>query len=129
MRTWNGFLGMMFLAGVALAQAVPTPATSLLVLAKNDRMLAIVDPGNLQVVARVPVGPEPHEVIASDDGKTAWVTNYLNGSDHTITVVDLVAQKVVKAIDLGALWGSARAVRCGWKALLHRRAGQSGRTS
>ena len=96
---------MVLWAGVAFAQSLPTPATSLLVLAKNDHMLAIVNPANLQVVARVPVGPEPHEVIASDDGKTAWVTNYLNGSDHTITVVDLMAQKVVKTIDLGTLWG------------------------
>ena len=94
-----GFTG--FLAG----QVTPTPATSLLVLAKEDRMLAIVDPVSLQVVARIPVGPEPHEVIASDDGRTAWVTNYLNGSDHTITVVDLIGQKVVKTVDLGALWG------------------------
>ncbi len=90
---------------VAEAQTAQTPAASLLVLAKDDQMLAIVDPANLQVVAKVPVGPEPHEVIASDDGRTAWVTNYLNGSDHTITVVDLVAQKVVKTIDLGPLWG------------------------
>ena len=94
--------GLGLLAG---AQTVPTPPTSLLVLAKNDRMLAIVDPVSLQVVARVQVGPEPHEVIASADGRTAWVTNYLNGSDHTITVVDLVSQKVVKTIDLGELWG------------------------
>ena len=94
-------------AGLMAGQtaAMATPATSLLVLAKNDRTLSIVDPATLSVVARVPVGPEPHELIASDDGRTAWVTNYLNGSDHMITVVDLVAQKVLKTIDLGPLWG------------------------
>ena len=101
-------LGVAFVlgfAGVLAAQNTATPATSLLVLAKSDRMLAIVDPATLSVVARVPVGPEPHEIIASDDGRTAWVTNYLNGSDHTITVVDLLNQKVVRTLDLGALWG------------------------
>jgi YVTN family beta-propeller protein len=82
-----------------------TPQVSLLVLAKKDQALAIVDPVTLQVIARVPVGPEPHEVIASEDGRTAWVSNYLNGSDHTITVVDLVGQRVIKTVDLGALWG------------------------
>ena len=91
--------------GGGIAQAAPTPAASLLVLAKKDMMLAIVDPATLQVVARVPVGVNPHEVIASSDGRTAWVTNYDNGSAHTVTVVDLVAQKVVKTIDLGAVWG------------------------
>ena len=102
MGLWLGCAAL--LAGQSTGNAA-TPATSLLVLAKNDRMLVIVDPATMGVVARVPVGPEPHEVIASDDGRTAWVTNYLNGSDHTITVVDLVAQKVVKTIDLGPLWG------------------------
>ena len=85
--------------------AQQTPATSLLVLAKKDMALAIVDPATLQVVAKVPVGVNPHEVIASADGRTAWVTNYDNGSAHTITVVDLVAQKVTKTIDLGPIWG------------------------
>ena len=57
-------LGIAFIlgfAGVLAAQNTATPATSLLVLAKSDRMLAIVDPATLSVVARVPVGPEPHE--------------------------------------------------------------------
>jgi YVTN family beta-propeller protein len=44
-------------------------------------------------------------VIASEDGRTAWVTNYDNGSARTITVVDLVGQKVSKVIEMGALWG------------------------
>ena len=55
------------------AQATPSPA--LLILSKQDRTLAIVDPGNLKVVARVPVGNDPHEVVASSDGKTAYVSN------------------------------------------------------
>ncbi len=93
------------MGGFAAAQMTPTPATSLLVLAKKDMALAIVDPRTLKVVAKVAVGVNPHEVIASEDGRTAWVSNYDNGSAHTITVVDLVGQRVVKTIDLGPLWG------------------------
>ncbi len=89
----------------AAAQGTPTPATSLLVLAKKDRALSIVDPTTLKVVAKIPVGVNPHEVIASEDGRTAWVSNYDNGSAHTITVVDLVGQRVTKTIHLGPLWG------------------------
>jgi YVTN family beta-propeller protein len=96
-------LGMM--VGAAVAQTVPTPPTALLVLAKKDEKLAIVDPKTLKVVARIAVGTNPHEVAASGAGRTAWVSNYDNGSAHTITVVDLVAQKVTKKIDLGPLWG------------------------
>jgi len=89
---------------VALAQST-TPKTSLLVLSKHDHTLAIVDPSTLKVVGRVPVGDDPHEVIASSDGHTAYVSNYGFGAFHTLTVVDLVAQHEESSIDLGALRG------------------------
>ena len=97
-------LGFCFAAQIAaLAQATPSPA--LLILSKQDHTLAIVDPGSLKVIARVPVGNDPHEVVASSDGKTAYVSNYGFGAYHTLAVVDLVAQKPLPAIDLGALHG------------------------
>jgi YVTN family beta-propeller protein len=88
-----------------LASAQATPAQALLILAKRDQTLAIVDPLSLKVLARVPVGADPHEVIASADGKTAYVSDYGGGSLHTLSVVDLVAQKPLPAIDLGPLGG------------------------
>jgi len=91
-----------FIASAAFAQA-PSPA--LLVLSKSDHTVAIVDPATLQVLARIPSGPDPHEIIASDDGKLAYISNY-GGPDsalNTISVVDLVARKALPPIDLGAL--------------------------
>ena len=90
-------------AGSALAQS--TPSNSLLALAKRDSTLAIVDPATLKVVAKVPCGPDPHEVIASPDGKLAYVSNYGGGAYNTISVIDLVAQKALPPIDLGVLHG------------------------
>jgi DNA-binding beta-propeller fold protein YncE len=89
----------------AWACAQTTPSSALLVLSKQDHTLAIVDPANLHVVARIPVGDDPHEVAASADGSTAYVSNYGFGAFHTITVVDLAAQKALPVIDLGALRG------------------------
>jgi YVTN family beta-propeller protein len=91
--------------GAGLVHAVDTPANALLVLAKHDSMLLIVDPSSLQVIARIPVGNDPHEVVASSDGKTAYVSNYGSGAYNTLAVVDLVAQKALAPIDLGALRG------------------------
>ncbi|MGB8260467.1 MAG: YncE family protein, partial [Terracidiphilus sp.] len=91
--------------GSALLAAQSTPPAALLVLSKHDHTLAIVDPATLKQVARIPVGEDPHEVIASADGRTAWVSNYGFGAFHTLTVVDLVAQKPAGVIDLGALRG------------------------
>lgn len=78
---------------------------SLLVLSKHDQTLAIVSPATLQVMAKVPVGNDPHEVIASSDGSTAYVSNYGSGAYHTLAVVDLVGRTALPSIDLGALTG------------------------
>jgi YVTN family beta-propeller protein len=56
-------------------------------------------------IARVPVGEDPHEVIASADGKTAYVSIYGGGSLHELNVIDLVAQKPLKNIDTRPLFG------------------------
>ncbi len=90
-------------AGWACAQS--TPKTALLALSKQDHTLSIVDPASLKVLARVPVGEDPHEVAASSDGKTAYVSNYGFGAFHTLTAIDLVGQKPLKTIDLGPLRG------------------------
>jgi YVTN family beta-propeller protein len=93
-----------FLLGAKLT-AAQAPSPVLLVLEKSDNMLAIVDPASLQIVARVPAGPDPHEVAASEDGKLAYISNY-GGADsalNTITVIDLAARKALPPINLGAL--------------------------
>ena len=85
--------------------AQSTPANSLLALSKKDHTLAIVDPVTLKVIARVPVGQDPHEVIASTDGSKAYVSIYGGGSLHEISVIDLVAQKALPAIDTKPFFG------------------------
>lgn len=87
----------------AVAQSTPSPA--LLVLSKTDHTLAIVDPATLQVVAKAPVGDDPHEVIASSDGRTAYISNYGFGAFHTLAVIDLMQQRALPYIDLGPLRG------------------------
>jgi YVTN family beta-propeller protein len=91
------------LMGWACAQT--TPKAALLALSKQDHTLSIVDPASLQILARIPVGDDPHEVVASADGKTAYVSNYGFGAFHTLAVIDLVGQKALPFIDLGALRG------------------------
>lgn len=93
------------LALTGLAGAQSTPKTALLALSKQDHTLAIVDPASLKIVARIPVGDDPHEVVASADGKTAYVSNYGFGVYHTLAVIDLIAQKQLPFIELGALRG------------------------
>jgi DNA-binding beta-propeller fold protein YncE len=96
------FIGGLLSGGFVAAQ---TPSRALLILEKSDQMMAMADPATLKIVARVPAGPDPHEIVASPDGKLAYISNY-GGSDgalNTISVVDLVAQKALPTINLGAL--------------------------
>ena len=105
MKSGIASLALFAVVGALLAQSRGTPSPALLVLSKKDHTLSIVDPATLQVVARMPSGPDPHEVTASTDGKLAYISNYGFGAYNTITVVDLVAQKTLRVIDLGELHG------------------------
>jgi len=102
-------------AAVLSAQTPSTPSTALLVLSKGDFTLSTVDPSTLKVLGRVPSGPDPHEVIASTDGRMAYISNYGGGSFNTITPVDLVAQKALEPIQLGAIRGPHGLVFAGGK--------------
>jgi YVTN family beta-propeller protein len=87
------------------AQIAAQSRGHLLVLNKNENTLAIVDPNSLQVIARVPTGEGPHEVVTSRDGRTAYVANY--GTQQTqgnsISIIDLAARRETRRVDLGAL--------------------------
>jgi YVTN family beta-propeller protein len=84
----------------------PTPSPALLVLNKSANELAIVDPATKQVVARIPTGNGPHEVVASDDGKMAFVSNYGDPRQkpgNSLSVYDLAAQKEIHRVDISPL--------------------------
>jgi YVTN family beta-propeller protein len=86
----------------AVLAAQSAVSESLLVLSKGDLTLSIVDPTTTRVIGRAPSGPDPHEIVASADGRIAYISNY-NGGNNIITVVDLVTMKAGPPIDLGPL--------------------------
>jgi DNA-binding beta-propeller fold protein YncE len=89
--------------------AKQTPAEVLLVVNQSDQTMSIVDPDAGREIAKVRTnGTRGHEVIASADGRLAYVPIYgdsgvgLPGTDgRTIEVIDLATQKVVNTFDLG----------------------------
>jgi DNA-binding beta-propeller fold protein YncE len=100
----NVFL-VTFIYTATECNAQSTPKRSLLALSKANHTLAIVDPATLKIIARIPVGDDPHEVVASSDGKTAFVCIYGGGSFYEINVIDLVGQKRLPNIDTRPLFG------------------------
>ncbi|HKW33274.1 MAG TPA: hypothetical protein VJN92_09740 [Candidatus Acidoferrum sp.] len=98
------FLIGLVLLGNPVSSWAQTPSPALLVLNKEDATLSIIDPGTLKTVAQIHTGEGPHEIAASDDGKMAFVANYGGRTPgNTISVMDLVAQKELRRVDLGAL--------------------------
>jgi DNA-binding beta-propeller fold protein YncE len=103
MRLWTLVCGLATTLVVSMGAQAGGPW--LLTLNKTDLTMTIVDPATRQVVARLPSGPDPHEIVASPDGRLAYITNYTagNGAENTISVIDLVARAPLAPIDLGSL--------------------------
>jgi DNA-binding beta-propeller fold protein YncE len=81
----------------------------LLTANKGDQSLGIIDPQTDKQIAEVPEGGiTGHEVIASPDGKLAYVPIYGNSGvgkpgtdgDHMV-VIDIASQKIVGRVDFG----------------------------
>lgn len=76
----------------------------LLVLNKNDSTLAILNPSDLKILGKVAVGDSPHEVVVSQDGKTAFVANYgAQTPGSSLSVVDIASMKETRRVDLSPL--------------------------
>src|SRR5690349_12065625 len=100
---------MLCLTAVASLFGIVAAAQSgggrLLVLNKEDATFVIVNPDSGAVLAKVGVGQGPHELVASTDGKYAFASNYGGGGapGHTISMIDIAAQKELRRIDVAPL--------------------------
>ncbi|MBX3243126.1 MAG: YncE family protein [Acidobacteria bacterium] len=83
---------------VVLAQNIKPVAV---VLNKNGNELVIIDPNAMKVTGRVPVGAGPHEVVLSEDGKTAYVANYgAQTPGSSFSIIDIATAKETRRVDL-----------------------------
>ncbi len=108
----RGAVLLVALAAVAGAQgrAADPDGGLLLVANKGDQTLGIIDPvAGRQVATVKQSGTTGHEVVASPDGRTAYVPIYGNagvgrpGSDgRTMDVLDIASRRRVATIDFGA---------------------------
>lgn len=72
-------------AGVIASAAA---ADQLVVVTRGDNTVAIVDADTLAVEHRATVGDNPHEAVASPDGRRAFISDYGMSRGSTITVLD-----------------------------------------
>jgi YVTN family beta-propeller protein len=100
-RVVAALAGWLITAGLLIAER----PSALLVLNKEDATLAVVDPASGTVTGRIAVGEGHHEIVASDDGKWAFASNYGTGPapGRTISMIDLAAKKELRRIDVSPL--------------------------
>lgn len=120
MRTRQSVAAWLVLVGALLTYASHTRAQGagrLLVLSKGNLTLSVVDPATLRVIGTVPSGPDPHEVAASADGRTAYISNYGagRGGFNTLTIADIVNFRSLGTVDLGPLRGPHGVTEAGGK--------------
>jgi YVTN family beta-propeller protein len=86
-----------------VSSAAIADSGTLLVLNKSDNTVSLIDLASKQTIGTIPTGVAPHEVTVSPDGKIAVIANYGNQQQpgKTLTVIDLLAKKPLKTIDLG----------------------------
>lgn len=79
------------------AQSPPTDGT-VIVLNKQGNDASFIDLATGAIVATLPTGPNPHELVVTSDGATAIGTDY---GGRTLTLFDVASASVVRTIDLG----------------------------
>ncbi len=105
-------LSSVFLTTLALATAatgkvvgaqVPGLSGTIIVTNKGPATATLVDAASGTVLATLPTGNGPHEIVVSRDGRTAVVTDYGTGPapGSTLTVIDVPGLRVARTIPLG----------------------------
>lgn len=100
----RAFAATLFFAPAAAAQDGPVSSGVVLVANQKSGSATIVDVAT-RATTTLDVGTGPHEAVISPDGKWGVVTIYgVGGADgigNKLALIDLVARKVAKTIDLG----------------------------
>jgi DNA-binding beta-propeller fold protein YncE len=103
MRTLSLALPALLLAALPAAAQSPGLTGTIIVTNKGPATATLVDAASGTVIATLPTGHGPHEIVTSRDGRTAVVTDYGTGPapGSTLTVIDVPGLKVTRTISLG----------------------------
>ena len=97
-------LASLVLAALPIGAQVPGMTGTLVVTNKAPSTATLVDVASGAVLATLPTGNGPHEVVAARDGRIAVVTDYGTGPapGSTLTVIDVPGRRIARTIALGA---------------------------
>jgi DNA-binding beta-propeller fold protein YncE len=94
-------LATLLLSGTAAGAAWAQSGT-LIITNKSPSTATLLDINSGTVMATLPTGQGPHEVVATRDGRIAVVTDYgAQQAGSSLTVIDVPARRVARTISLG----------------------------
>lgn len=95
--------GILFACPSAIAAQVAGVTGTLIVTNKTPSTATLIDVASGTILATLPMGNGPHEVVVSNDGRTAVVTDYGTGPapGSSLTVIDVAGLRVARTISLG----------------------------
>lgn len=97
----SGLNKIVLLILLALTVSTVFAKETLVVVNRDAAAVQIIDPIEMKVLATIPTGEGPHEVVISADGKTAVVSNYgAQKAGSSLSIIDLETQKETKRLDL-----------------------------
>src|SRR4051812_9022882 len=100
----TALIGLFSVLSLVLPVTAQQGKPVLVALSKAEGQLAIMDPDTMKVRAKVATGADPHEVVISADGKTAFVSNYgAQVPGDSISVIDLATAKELRRVDVKPL--------------------------
>ncbi|WP_437918707.1 YncE family protein [Sphingobacterium sp. LRF_L2] len=72
----------------------------ILALSKGEQKLVVIDYTTLDVIKKIPVGDDPHEIVTSSNGTKAYVSiPLMNAGGHEINVINLKTLEPEQSID------------------------------
>lgn len=95
-----GILVLVWFGSWAAAQHPDGYTGSLIVVNKRGNDASFIDLASGEIVASLPTGRGPHELIVTDDGRWAIASNYSGG--NSLTVFDVENLALARTIDLSA---------------------------
>ena len=98
---FSALMTLAALSGLMPLVYAQTAKPVLAALNKAESTLAFFDPASMKLMGKVATGNDPHEVVLSTDGKTAFVSNYgAQQPGSSISVIDVATAKELHRVDL-----------------------------
>lgn len=94
-----------YLIILIISNFVSAQSNYILALSKGEKSLIVLDYQTLEVVSKIPVGEDPHEIVTNPEQTFAYISRpQMNASGHQIEIVNLKTLQHEKTIDTTPLY-------------------------